>query len=109
VVTPFGRIDWTQLERLDFEPPDREAFPCLGLAYEAGRRGETAPAWLNAANETAVEAFLSGRIRWVGISGVLEEVLGRYDGTKATSTEVVIDADRRARAAATDVIERIAA
>ena len=52
--TPFGRIDWTSLGRLDFEPPDLEAFPCLGLAYEAGRIGETAPAWLNAANEVAV-------------------------------------------------------
>ena len=44
--------------RLDFEPPDLEAFPCLGLAYAAGRVGETAPAWLNAANEVAVAAFL---------------------------------------------------
>ena len=49
--------------RLDFEPPDREAFRCLGLAYAAGRAGGTAPAWLNAANEVAVEAFLDGRIR----------------------------------------------
>ena len=47
---------------LDFEPPDREAFRCLDLAYEAGRAGGTAPAWLTAANEVAVEAFLAGRI-----------------------------------------------
>ena len=65
IATPFGRIDWAELGRLDFEPPDLEAFPCLGLAYEAGRRGETAPAWLNAANEVAVAAFLAGRIRWI--------------------------------------------
>ena len=55
------------LGRLDFEPPDLEAFPCLGLAYEAGRLGETAPAWLNAANEVAVAAFLDGRIRGVAM------------------------------------------
>ena len=57
---PYGAIDWTELRRLDFEPPDHEAFPCLGLAYEAGPAGGTAPAWLNAANEVAVEAFLDG-------------------------------------------------
>src|SRR5204863_2583949 len=60
---PFGRIDWAELGRLDFEPPDLEAFPCLRLAYEAGRAGESAPAWLNAANEVGVAAFLEGRIR----------------------------------------------
>src|SRR3546814_428087 len=68
--TPFGRIDWASLARLDFEPPDLEAFPCLGLAYQAGRAGELAPATLNAANEVAVEAFLAGRIRWTTIPDV---------------------------------------
>ena len=61
--TPFGRIDWAELRRLDFEPPDLATFRCLALAYEAGRVGGTAPAWLNAANEVAVQAFLDGRIR----------------------------------------------
>ena len=69
--------------RLDFEPPDHEAFPCLGLAYEAGRMGETAPAWLNAANEVAVAAFLDGRIAWIAIPDVLTEVLSRHDGGTA--------------------------
>jgi 1-deoxy-D-xylulose-5-phosphate reductoisomerase len=104
--TPFGRIDWTDLGRLDFEPPDLEAFPCLALAFEAGRRGETAPAWLNAANEVAVAAFLSGLISWVSIADVLREVLDRHDGTAAESAEVVIDVDRRARREATSVIEK---
>ena len=52
--TAFGRIDWAELRRLDFEPPDLDTFRCLALAYEAGRVGGTAPAWLNAANEVAV-------------------------------------------------------
>ena len=68
--TPFGRIDWAALGRLDFEPPDLEAFPCLALAYAAGRAGGTAPAWLSAANEVAVEAFLAGRIAWIQIADV---------------------------------------
>jgi len=103
--TAFGRIDWTEMSRLDFEPPDHEAFPCLGLAYAAGRMGETAPAALNAANEVAVEAFLSGRIAWVDIPDVLTEVLSRHDGAVADGVDAVVDADRRARAVAVAVID----
>jgi 1-deoxy-D-xylulose-5-phosphate reductoisomerase len=97
IATPFGRIDWAELGRLDFEPPDREAFPCLGLAYEAGRVGETAPAWLNAANEVAVAAFLAGQIAWTRIPDVCKAVLSGHDGASADSVESVVDADRRAR------------
>jgi 1-deoxy-D-xylulose-5-phosphate reductoisomerase len=104
VGTPFGRIDWADLGRLDFEPPDHEAFPCLGLAYEAGRMGETAPAWLNAANEVAVAAFLEGRIAWIAIPDVLTEALSRHDGAYAGSVDDVIEADRAARAVARTVI-----
>jgi len=106
ITTPFGRIDWSVLDRLDFEPPDLEAFPCLGLAYEAGRRGETAPAWLNAANEIAVAAFLEGLIPWSSIADVLFEALDRHDGTAADSADDVIDVDRRARAEARRLIEK---
>lgn len=105
IATPFGRIDWASLGRLDFEPPDREAFPCLGLAYEAGRVGGTAPAWLNAANEVAVAAFLEARIRWSQIPDVLESVLSRHDGGTASSADSVIEADRRAREVARRVID----
>ena len=48
ISTPFGRMDWAATGRLDFEAPDLETFGCLRLAYEAGRLGGTAPAWLNA-------------------------------------------------------------
>ncbi|HEY2811918.1 MAG TPA: 1-deoxy-D-xylulose-5-phosphate reductoisomerase [Acidimicrobiales bacterium] len=106
ITTPFGRIDWTELGRLDFEPPDLVAFPCLRLAYEAGRLGETAPAWLNATNEEAVAAFLDGLIRWTSIADVLNEALDRHDGTKAESADVVVDIDRRARAEARQLIEK---
>ena len=106
--TPFGRIDWAACGPLEFEPPDLEAFPCLGLAYEAGRAGGLAPAVLNAGNEEAVAAFLDGRIAWVGIADVLKAVLSRHDGGRADGIEAVIDADRRGREAARSEIERIA-
>jgi 1-deoxy-D-xylulose-5-phosphate reductoisomerase len=101
---PFGRIDWNELRRLDFEPPDQSTFRCLPLAYEAGRMGGSAPAWLNAANEEAVAAFLGGKIGWLAIADVLETVLSRHDGAMPDSVDAVIDADRRARAMAAGII-----
>jgi len=103
---PFGAIDWADLRRLDFEPPDTAAFPCLGLAYEAGRLGETAPAWLNAANEVAVAAFLDGLIKWVAIAEVIEETLADWTGTKAEDVDVVLAEDAAARRRAGRAVER---
>ena len=100
----FGAIDWAQVGRLDFEPPDLEAFPCLDLCFDAARVGGTAPAWINAANEVAVEAFLGGRIRWIDIPRVLSAVLDRHDGGVPSSVHDVIDADESARHRAADVI-----
>ena len=57
---PVQRLSLSEVGRLTFEPPDRDRFPALDLAYEALRRGGTAPAVLNAANEVAVELFLAG-------------------------------------------------
>jgi 1-deoxy-D-xylulose-5-phosphate reductoisomerase len=96
----FGAVDWATVGRLDFEPPDTTTFRCLTLAYEAGRTGGTAPAWLNGANEVAVDAFLAGRIPWLAIPAVIEEVLAAHDGTPATGPDVVLEADRTARALA---------
>jgi 1-deoxy-D-xylulose-5-phosphate reductoisomerase len=106
LATPFGAIDWATLGRLDFEAPDHDAFPCLTLAYAAGRQAGTAPAWLNAANEVAVDGFLKGEIRWVDIPDVLNEALARHDGATAHTTDDVIDADLRARRTTRDLIER---
>jgi 1-deoxy-D-xylulose-5-phosphate reductoisomerase len=107
--TPFGSIDWSDVGRLDFEPPDLTAFPCLALAYEAGRVGGTCPAWLNGANEVAVAAFLEGVIPWAAIAEVLSEALAGHDGTTPTSADVVIEADRQAREFARRAVERRAA
>jgi 1-deoxy-D-xylulose-5-phosphate reductoisomerase len=105
--TPFGRIDWASIGPLEFEPPDLDRFRPLALAYAAGRAGGTAPAWLNAANEEAVAAFLEGRITWVQIADVLAATLDRHDGTPATDLPTVVDVDHRARAEAGLAIERI--
>jgi 1-deoxy-D-xylulose-5-phosphate reductoisomerase len=101
---PFGALDWTVPTRLDFEAPDRKAFPCLELAYEAGRAGGTAPAWLNAANEVAVEAFEKGLIPWAAIADVIKSTLEGHDGTAPDSLDVVLEADRRARRRAHDAV-----
>jgi 1-deoxy-D-xylulose-5-phosphate reductoisomerase len=106
IATPFGRIDWTSVGRLDFEAPDRAAFPCLDLAYEAGRRGGTAPAWLNAANEAVVAAFLDGRLRWAEIAAVLTDTLDRHDGAPATDLDTVVEVDRCARTEAEAAVVR---
>ncbi len=107
ITTPFGRIDWSSMGSLDFEPPDLDRFRCLALAYAAGRAGGTAPAWLNAANEVAVAAFLAERITWVQIADVLAGTLDLHDGTPAADLTTVVDVDRRARVAAGLAIERI--
>lgn len=102
----FGAIDWKALSRLDFEVPDRQAFPCLGLAYDAGRAGGSAPATLNGANEVAVAAFLKGQIRWVDIPSVIDEVLGCHDVWTPTSVDDVLAIDRNARLRATEALDR---
>ena len=115
LTTAFGPIDWSTVGALEFEPPDREAFPALELAYQAGRAGGLAPAWLNAANEVAVEAFLAGRIGWLQISDVIAETLEAADtsagpgpdGMEVVAPEVVYEADRRSREVAAMVVGRM--
>jgi 1-deoxy-D-xylulose-5-phosphate reductoisomerase len=95
--TSFGSIDWATMKTLEFEVPDRVAFPCLDLAYEAARMGGLAPAWLNAANEVAVAAFLAGRLSWGDIAIVNGASLEAADCAKPLSVGDVVDADRAAR------------
>ncbi|MFM7081888.1 MAG: 1-deoxy-D-xylulose-5-phosphate reductoisomerase, partial [Actinomycetota bacterium] len=105
---PFGVIDWCQLRRLDFETPDRGTFKCLDLAYVAGRAGGSAPAWLSAANEIAVEAFLAGRISWLQIAEVNDATLQRHDGVALRSVADVLAADAEARRIARGIVESFA-
>ncbi|MGH8997268.1 MAG: 1-deoxy-D-xylulose-5-phosphate reductoisomerase, partial [Acidimicrobiales bacterium] len=105
----FGAVDWGSPFELTFEAPDREVFGCLDLAYRAGRAGGGAPAWLNAANEVAVAAFLSGDIGWLSIIEVVEETLDAFDDAPLDSLEAVLDADHRARVRASSIVERLRA
>jgi 1-deoxy-D-xylulose-5-phosphate reductoisomerase len=101
----FGAIDWTSLSQLTFEAPDTEAFPCLELAYAAGRTGGGAPAVLSGANEVAVAAFLAGRIAWTAIAEVVAEVLDAGTGNVSDVADV-LEADRVARERAATAVER---
>src|SRR5581483_10095442 len=65
------KLDWKIVRQWDFEPPDREKFPALGLAYRALESGGSAGCTLNAADEVAVEAFLNGQISFPSIADVL--------------------------------------
>ncbi len=100
----YGGIDWSTLSRLDFELPDREAFPCLDLAYHAGRLGGTAPAVLSAANEVAVDAFLHGVIGWLDIARAVEAVLAKHNGERDPDLDAILAADAWARAHASEYV-----
>jgi 1-deoxy-D-xylulose-5-phosphate reductoisomerase len=105
---PFGAIDWTTLSSLTFENPDLGAFPCLALAFEAGRAGGGGPATLSAANEIAVEAFLARRIPWLAIAEVNGEVLAQGVGNVGSVADV-LEVDRAARERARAIVDRLAA
>ncbi len=99
-------LDFTTLGALEFERADMARWPCLKLAGEAIRRGGTAPAALNAANEIAVEAFLGGRLAFTGIARVIEEVLGETDVEPLKSLDQVYAVDIEARALAARYVAR---
>ncbi len=93
-------LDMFQVQRLDFQSPDFDRFPCLGLAYRAVREGGTMPAILNAANEKAVASFLDGRIRFTLIAATIRHCMDQVTAVPAESIDRILDADRAARAAA---------
>lgn len=89
---------------LAFLPPDTRRFPCLALAYQAGRAGGTAPAVMNAANETAVQAFLDHRLDFMGIPRIIKQVLARRPKPRVPDLDAVLAADAWARRAAEEAI-----
>jgi len=90
-------LNLAQMNDLSFREPDLERFPCLGLAFEAMRRGDSAPAILNAANEVAVEQFLAGRLRFDRIARLVSEVMDQMAVAPLSSLEDVLEQDRLAR------------
>jgi 1-deoxy-D-xylulose-5-phosphate reductoisomerase len=95
--TSVPGLDLSSAMRLEFEPPDAERFPLLGLARDAGERGGTYPCVFNAANEVAVAAFLDGRIGFLDIARLVENALAAVDGTPARDVTELVAADEEAR------------
>ncbi|MGK2943963.1 MAG: 1-deoxy-D-xylulose-5-phosphate reductoisomerase [Desulfuromonadales bacterium] len=100
-------LDLCRLSQLNFAVPNSQCFPCLGLAYDAIRRGGTTPAVLNAANELAVEAFLQGKIAFLDIPRIIGKVVAMHINTEASSLEQILAADMWARQTALSVIHEI--
>ncbi len=97
-------LDLVAMARFDFEKPDLQAFPCLGLAYAVLQAGGTAPAILNAANEVAVAAFLAGRLPFPGIPALIERTLEALPVEPVGSMDVLMACDDRARRKAEELL-----
>ncbi|MBD0703151.1 1-deoxy-D-xylulose-5-phosphate reductoisomerase [Pseudomonas sp. Fig-3] len=99
-------LDLFAIARLDFQAPDEQRFPCLRLARQAAEAGNSAPAMLNAANEVAVAAFLDGRVRYLEIASIIEEVLNLEAVVSLDDLDAVFTADARARELAGQWLKR---
>ncbi len=98
-------LDLATIGRLEFQPPDERAFPCLRLARQALCDGPAATTVLNAANEVAVSAFLQGRLRFLGIPAVLESTLTQLHDGCADDLPSLLDLDARARRVAGELTQ----
>jgi 1-deoxy-D-xylulose-5-phosphate reductoisomerase len=95
--SPVAPLDWTTISRFDFGLPDRLKFPCIGLAYDAIRRGGTAPAVVNAADEVVVDGFLDRKIPFSDIPNVVGSTLEAHRLQAADCVESILEADAWAR------------
>ncbi|PRZ13507.1 1-deoxy-D-xylulose 5-phosphate reductoisomerase [Laceyella sediminis] len=98
------RLDLLKLARLDFRPADFNRYPCLRMAYEAGKAGGTMTTVLNAANEVAVAAFLKGNCSFLMIEEVVERALNAHNPVSCPSLEEIDEADMWARQFASDIM-----
>ncbi|RVM02050.1 1-deoxy-D-xylulose-5-phosphate reductoisomerase, partial [Sinorhizobium meliloti] len=102
---PVERLDFARLARLDFEAPDEVRFPAIKLARRAMEEGGVQGAVLNGAKETALDAFIKGRIGFLAMAEIVEKVMDGLAGLPAaTSMDDVFAADERARRAAAEMI-----
>lgn len=99
--------DFAGMGALTFQKPDFEKFPCLDLAFRACDTGKTLPAVLNAANETAVQAFLDKRLSFAKIPKVIEKTMSRHSVAEHTSLDDILEADKWARKEAEGVIKSV--
>ncbi|MBQ6006022.1 MAG: 1-deoxy-D-xylulose-5-phosphate reductoisomerase [Selenomonadaceae bacterium] len=103
--SPIKPLDFWELKSLTFEKPDAETFMGLKFAYEAGKWGGTLPCAFNAANEVAVNAFLRGRIKFLDIYGVIDDVMRRRPVKQNPTLEDLIAEDLEARRLAEEFIK----
>lgn len=96
--SPDARLSLTEIGKLSFAEPDAEVFGCLKLAADAGRAGGIMPTVLNAANEAAVEKFLSGKITFLQIEDIVRDTLEKYSNMENPSLEDILNADAEVRA-----------
>jgi 1-deoxy-D-xylulose-5-phosphate reductoisomerase len=106
---PVPTLDLAEVGKLEFEPADLDAFPCLALARQAGEAGGTAPCVLNAANEVAVHAFLEGRLPFTGIARVVSEALQAMPAEPVGHFSDLYRSDAAAREVARNQLEGAAA
>jgi 1-deoxy-D-xylulose-5-phosphate reductoisomerase len=102
----YGALDFTKDLELTFEAPDPKAFPAISLAYEASRLGGAAPAWLSAANEVAVAAFLADEIGWCDIIDVVARVMDGYVADPLDSLQDLVANDATARTRAHGILDQ---
>ena len=100
-------LDFPTLAKLEFEAPRENDFPALNLAREAGERGGTLPAVLNAANEVANEAFRLSSLTFPGIWQVVEETMNQVEHIDSQELGVVVNADLEARKIAREITRRV--
>jgi 1-deoxy-D-xylulose-5-phosphate reductoisomerase len=93
----FPKLDFLSLGELTFHPPRMDEFPCLGLAFQAGRQGGTMPAVMNAANEQAVAMFLNRRIGFMDISELIEKVMANHTWINNPGLDEILMSDSWAR------------
>ena len=106
VANTLPPLDFGKLRKLEFAAPRFDDFPALNLARQAGETGGTLPAVMNAANEIAVSAFLDRRIPFPRIWQLVEEVMNRHSSVANPTLDAILDADRWARAAAVETLNR---
>jgi 1-deoxy-D-xylulose-5-phosphate reductoisomerase len=104
---PVPKIDWSVARKWDFGPPDFDRFPLLKLAYQCQETGGSATCTLNAADEIAVEAFLSGRIRYPQIAEIVEDTLSKISNRQAASVGDILCIDEESRAKARELVSQI--
>jgi len=109
MATPCAPLDLAKVARLDFEEPDFNRFPALGLALQVLAAGGARPGVLNAANEEAVAAFLDGRIGFLDIALIVDKVLSRYDPRSPETIDEALMIDAETRRVAARALERQAA